>query len=47
MQYTVIIPNGRVMTFYIRAVAETYAKAYRGTLITPEMLTVFKRMSNV
>ena len=32
MKYTVIIPNGRVMTFYVRAVAETYAKAYRGTL---------------
>ena len=32
MKYTVIIPNGKVMTFYVRAVAETYAKAYRGTL---------------
>jgi hypothetical protein len=47
MKYTVIIPNGRVMTFYLESVARTYAQAYRGTLITPEMLTVFKRMSNV
>ena len=47
MKYTVIIPNGRVMTFYIEEVARTYARAYRGTLVTPEMLNVFKRMSNV
>jgi hypothetical protein len=32
MKYTVIFPSGRVMTFTVKAVAETYAKAYRGTL---------------
>jgi hypothetical protein len=47
MNYTVIIPNGKVMTFFLESVARTYAKAYRGTLITPELFNVMKRMSNV
>jgi len=32
MKYTVIFPSGKVMTFTVKAVAETYAQAYRGTL---------------
>ena len=44
MNYTVIIPNGKVMSFYIKSVAETYARAYKGTLID---VNVMKRMSNV
>lgn len=45
--YTVIFPSGRVEVFSVKACAETFARAYRGHLITPEMLNVFKRMSNV
>jgi hypothetical protein len=45
--YTVIFPSGKIEVFSVRAAAETFARAYRGHLITPEMLNVFKRMSNV
>lgn len=31
--YTVIFPTGKVLTFTVKAVAETYAKAYKGTLV--------------
>lgn len=34
MPYTVILPTGRIMQFYIRSLAETYASMYKGTLIT-------------
>jgi hypothetical protein len=47
MKYTVIIPNGRVMTFYLESVARTYAQAYHGTLITPQILNTLKRLQNV
>ena len=33
MQYTLITKTGRVYTFYVLAVAETYLQAYGGTLI--------------
>ena len=42
--YTVIFPNGKVEVFSVRAAAETFARAYRGTLID---VTVMKRMANV
>jgi hypothetical protein len=32
MQYTLITPTGRVYTFYVLAVAQTYLQAYGGTL---------------
>lgn len=38
MQFTVITKQGRVLTFFIRAVAETYVQAYGGQLITAEIL---------
>lgn len=38
MQYTLITPNGTVYTFYIKAVAECYQRAYGGTLVTNEIL---------
>jgi hypothetical protein len=38
MQYTVITATGRVLTFFIRAVAETYVDAYGGKLITDQIL---------
>jgi hypothetical protein len=48
--YTVIFPSGRIMTFYVKAVAEMYAKTMEskpGQLITPEILNTMKRMQNV
>ena len=42
--YTVIFPTGKVLTFTVKAVAETYAKAYKGTLID---VAVMKRMAAV
>ena len=38
MKYTLITKTGRVLTFYVRAVAETYQKAYGGQLITADIL---------
>ena len=38
MNYTVITATGRVLTFFIRAVAETYVQAYGGQLITSAIL---------
>ena len=38
MRYTVITATGRVLTFFIRAVAETYVQAYGGQLITAQIL---------
>jgi hypothetical protein len=34
MQYTLIMPTGRVMTFYILAVAELYQVINGGTIVT-------------
>ena len=34
MKYTLITPRGRVLTFYLQALAETYQQAYGGQLIT-------------
>ena len=38
MRYTVITATGQVLTFFIRAVAETYVQAYGGQLITAQIL---------
>lgn len=38
MKYTLITKAGRVYTFYVRAVAETYQQAYGGQLITADIL---------
>lgn len=38
MQYTVITKQGTIYTFYIRAVAETYVRAYGGILMTNDIL---------
>ena len=38
MKYTLITTNGKVLTFYLKAVAETYQKAYGGQLITADIL---------
>ena len=38
MRYTLITKTGRVYTFYVQALAETYLQAYGGTIITDEIL---------
>lgn len=38
MQYTLITGNGKVYTFYIRTVAETYQQAYGGVIVTADNL---------
>jgi len=39
MKYTLISRSGKVYTFFILAVAETYLSAYGGTLIGNDVLT--------
>jgi Ni2+-binding GTPase involved in maturation of urease and hydrogenase len=38
MQYTLITGNGKVLTFFIKAVAEMYQKAYSGIIITNDIV---------
>lgn len=39
MKFTLITGNGKVFTFFIKAVAETFQLAYGGVIITNEILT--------
>ncbi len=38
MQYTLITPKGKVYTFFLQAVAETYQQAYGGVVFTQQVL---------
>jgi hypothetical protein len=38
MKYTLITATGRVYTFFVLAVAQTYLQAYGGNLITADIL---------
>jgi hypothetical protein len=38
MKYTLITATGRVYTFYVQVLAETYQQAYGGQLITADIL---------
>ena len=38
MKYTLITAAGKVLTFYVRAVAETYQQAYGGVIVSDEIL---------
>ena len=38
MKFTLIAGNGKVLTFFIRAVAETYQNAYGGIIVTNDVL---------
>ena len=38
MKFTLIAGNGKVLTFFIRAVAETYQNAFGGIIVTNEVL---------
>jgi len=46
MQYTLISSNGKVYTFYLLAVAETYQQAYGGVVITQQVLDTQKQLTN-
>ncbi len=39
MKFTLITAKGKVYTFFIKAVAETYQQAYGGNLFTGSILT--------
>jgi len=38
MKYTLITATGRVYTFYVQALAETYQQAYGGNIVTNDIL---------
>jgi hypothetical protein len=38
MEYTLIYPNGKVMTFYVLDVAKMYQNLYGGTLVDSKIL---------
>ena len=38
MKFTLITPTGRVYTFYVQALAETYLRAYGGQIFTADIL---------
>jgi hypothetical protein len=37
MKFTLITATGKVMTFFIKSVAETYQQAYGGVIVTNEV----------
>lgn len=39
MKYTLITPTGKIYTFYILGLAETYQRAYGGTLLDASVIT--------
>ena len=38
MKFTLITPTGRVYTFYVQTLAETYQRAYGGQIFTADIL---------
>ena len=38
MKYTLITATGKLYTFFVLAVAETYQQAYGGTIVTDQVL---------
>lgn len=45
MPYTLITSAGKIYTFYLRAVAETYQGAYGGTIIDPTICMVSQEIA--
>jgi len=43
MKYILITNTGKVFTFYLKAVAETYQQAYGGTIINEQTNTQTKQ----
>lgn len=46
MSYTLIMPTGRIMQFYIAATAELYRTIYGGVIVTPEILSEVENVTN-
>jgi hypothetical protein len=46
MKYTLITSTGRVYTFYIKQVADTYQQAYGGVVITQQVLETVDTLVN-
>ena len=42
MNYTLITATGKLYTFFLLAVAQTYQQAYGGTIVTNEILVAQK-----
>jgi len=38
MQYTLVTKTGKIYTFYLKAVAETYQQAYGGVVFSQQVL---------
>jgi hypothetical protein len=47
MQYTLIMPNGKIMHFYLKGVAELYQRINGGVVITPQVLDVIKDSATI
>ena len=48
MKYTLITKQGKVYTFFLKSVADTYAQAYGGVVFTQQILdSVCPEMGNV
>ena len=47
MQYTLIMRKGKVMQFYIQAMAELYQNLYGGVIVTNDVLNEVKEIENV
>ena len=46
MNFTLITSKGKVLTFFVKSVAETYQQAYGGVIVTGNILTQ-KEIQNV
>jgi hypothetical protein len=38
MRYTLLMPTGRIMLFYVKGVADLYRNLYGGVVITQQVL---------
>ncbi len=47
MQYTLIMPNGKIMQFYIQAMAELYQQSNGGVVITPQVLDTIEDSATI
>jgi len=47
MQYTLIMPTGKIMQFYILGMAELYQKINGGVVVTNDVLNEVKKTENV
>jgi len=45
MRYTLITAKGKLYTFFVLAVAETYQQAYGGVVVTQQVLSTQKELT--